>query len=63
MNEKNLNSLFLLNNIRELKLDKCNIHGRLNSWAESFTKIEVFEIVTDLCYQRVFYNNHKTTLL
>jgi hypothetical protein len=47
ISEKGLNSLYLLKNIRELKLCKCKeINDNLNSWAKSLTKLEVLEFGT-----------------
>ncbi|GES95556.1 hypothetical protein GLOIN_2v1872398 [Rhizophagus clarus] len=44
LSEKGLNSLYLLKNIRELKLYRCKeINDNLNSWAKSLTKLEVLE--------------------
>ncbi|PKY49438.1 hypothetical protein RhiirA4_405450, partial [Rhizophagus irregularis] len=46
INEKALNSLCLLKNIRVLKLYKCReIYDNLNSWAKNLTRLEVFEFV------------------
>ncbi|RGB37553.1 hypothetical protein C1646_756716 [Rhizophagus diaphanus] len=46
INEKALNSLCLLKNIRILKLYKCReIYDNLNSWAKNLTRLEVFEFV------------------
>ncbi|RIA80550.1 hypothetical protein C1645_838505 [Glomus cerebriforme] len=47
INQDALNSLRLLENIRELKLYECmGVNDKLIPWAKSLTKLEVFEFVT-----------------
>jgi hypothetical protein len=48
INEQVLNSLCSLKNIRELRLHECKeLNDNLNSWAESLTKLEIFELILD----------------
>ena len=47
MNEKALNLLCSLKNIRELKLHHCNKINNLNSWAKCLTKLKIFEVETN----------------